>query len=60
MFNVAHKYDYIFKTILDVHNGQNGWYSKNSHLPSLALFSKKDSVEIVQQDEAKGNEEAIA
>jgi len=61
MFNVAHKYDYIFKTILDVHNGQNGWYSPNSHLPSsLALFCKKDGVQIVEQDETKGNKKAIA
>ena len=33
MYEVAHTYDYIFKTILDIHNGQNGWYAKTSHLP---------------------------
>ena len=32
MYNVAHKYDYIFKTILDVHNGKNGWYSPDTHI----------------------------
>jgi len=33
MFNVAHKYEYVFKTIMDVHiKGKNGWYSPDSHL----------------------------
>ena len=33
MFNVAHKYEYVFKTIMDVHTpGKNGWYSPDSHL----------------------------
>jgi glycosyltransferase involved in cell wall biosynthesis len=33
MYEVAHTYDYIFKTILDIYNGQSGWYAKTSHLP---------------------------
>lgn len=33
MFNVAHKYEYVFKTIMDVHiKDRNGWYSPDSHL----------------------------
>jgi GR25 family glycosyltransferase involved in LPS biosynthesis len=33
MFNVAHKYEYAFKTIMDVHTpGKNGWYSPECHL----------------------------
>ena len=36
MYNVAHKYDYVFRTILDVHTpGKNGWYSPDTHIPSL-------------------------
>jgi len=29
---VGRQYSYAFKTILDVHNGANGWYSPVSHL----------------------------
>ena len=35
MFNVARKYEYAFKCIMDVHNGTNGWYSRDSHLECL-------------------------
>jgi glycosyltransferase involved in cell wall biosynthesis len=35
MFNVARKYDYAFKSIMDIHNGKNGWYSEDSHLSLL-------------------------
>jgi glycosyltransferase involved in cell wall biosynthesis len=34
MFNVGKKYEYAFKSIMDVHNGTNGWYSTQSHLVS--------------------------
>ena len=33
--NVARKYEYAFKSILDVHNGNNGWYSPESHMNVL-------------------------
>jgi glycosyltransferase involved in cell wall biosynthesis len=36
MFNVARKYDYAFKSIMDIHNGGNGWYSTESHIPRLS------------------------
>ena len=36
MYNVARQYDYTFKTILDVNNGNNGWYSKESHIELLS------------------------
>lgn len=35
MFEVGKKYEYAFKCIMDVHNGTNGWYSKESHLDAL-------------------------
>ena len=37
MFQVAKTYDYIFKTILDVHNGKNGWYSPDTHIKSITF-----------------------
>ena len=35
MYNVAKQYEYVFKTIMDVHNGKNGWYSPDTHLTAL-------------------------
>lgn len=36
MFNVARQYEYAFKSIIDINNGANGWYSNTSHI-GLAL-----------------------
>ena len=35
MYNVAKKYDYVFKNIIDIYNGNGGWYAKKSHLQLL-------------------------
>ena len=35
MYNVAKKYDYAFRTINDVYNGTNGWYSPNKNILAL-------------------------
>ena len=35
MYNIAKKYDYCFKNILDISNGKKGWYAEKSHLDSL-------------------------
>lgn len=35
MYNVAFKYDYIFKTILHIYDGTNGWYSPTTHIDLL-------------------------
>jgi len=35
MYNLAKKYDYAFKNILDIHNGKNGYYAEESHLECL-------------------------
>jgi hypothetical protein len=32
MYKLAHNYEYVFKTVLDVFNGKNGWYSPDTHL----------------------------
>lgn len=39
MFNVARQYEYVFKTIMDIYNGTNGWYSPVSHMPALKAVS---------------------
>jgi glycosyltransferase involved in cell wall biosynthesis len=36
MYNVAKKYDYTFKNILDVHNGTHGWYSNAKHIELIS------------------------
>ena len=35
MYNVAYKYEYVFNSIMDVSNGNNGWYSKKSYINLL-------------------------
>lgn len=35
MYNVGIKYEYVFKTIMDVSNGKNGWYSPDSYIELL-------------------------
>jgi glycosyltransferase involved in cell wall biosynthesis len=32
MYNLAHNYEYVFKSILDISNGNGGWYSKNTYI----------------------------
>ena len=34
--HVAHQYDYVFRTVLEVHRPeQNGWYSTETYIPSV-------------------------
>jgi hypothetical protein len=33
---VGKSYEHALKSIMDVHNGKNGWYSETSHLACLA------------------------
>jgi len=35
MYNVGKQYEYAFKNIIDIHNGNNGWYSENSYIDLL-------------------------
>ncbi len=36
MYTLAHQYDYVFRSILDVHiPGKNGWYSPDTHIRPL-------------------------
>jgi len=43
MNNIGKKYEYAFKNILEIHNGNNGWYSQNTYL-DLLDDEKKDFV----------------
>jgi len=43
MYNVARQYEYVFRTILDVHiPGKNGWYSPDTHIESLLTDKPSD------------------
>jgi len=47
MFNVGKKYEHAFKSLLDIFNGTNGWYSPNKHIgcmDPLAIEEKKEYV----------------
>jgi glycosyltransferase involved in cell wall biosynthesis len=35
MFILAAKYEYVFKNVLNIHNGANGWYAQDSYLELL-------------------------
>lgn len=36
MYNIAYKYEYVYKSILDVYTpSKNGWYSPDSHIKTL-------------------------
>lgn len=37
MYNVGKKYEYVFKTIMDVSNGKNGWYSPDSYIELMNI-----------------------
>lgn len=37
-YRVAHRYEYIMRCILDIHNGTNGWYSPNCHLHAMESY----------------------
>jgi len=32
MYKLAKHYEYVFKSVVDIHNGSGGWYSKESYL----------------------------
>ena len=35
MYHIAKQYEYAFKNILDIYNGNGGWYSNKSHIELL-------------------------
>ena len=36
MYNVANQYEYVFKSILDIYNGNNGWYSQDTYISQMS------------------------
>jgi len=42
MYNVAKKYEHAFKSILDIFNGTNGWYSPNIHTGCMDPYMIED------------------
>jgi hypothetical protein len=42
MYNLAYDYEYVFKSVNDIHNGKNGWYSPDSHILFSIMKSFKD------------------
>ena len=45
MYNVGKKYEHAFKSLLDIFNGTNGWYSPNSHIGCVDPFKKEEKKE---------------
>ena len=35
MFKLANNYEYVFKSVLDIYNGKNGWYSPDTHIKAI-------------------------
>jgi glycosyltransferase involved in cell wall biosynthesis len=35
MYKLAHNYEYVFKSVLDIQNGKGGWYSSDTHIAPL-------------------------
>ena len=35
MYKLANNYEYVFKTVLNIHNGKGGWYSTDTNIPVL-------------------------
>ena len=46
MYNVGKKYEYIFKTILNIYDGTNGWYSPNNFMHLLHEYEVGSSNDI--------------
>ena len=51
MYNVAKKYEYVFKTIMDVSNGKNGWYSPDTHIEVLKDSQLEPQMELQLENE---------
>jgi len=44
MYNLAKQYKYVLKSIMDIHNGKGGWYSKDIHVKELTNILDLDMV----------------
>lgn len=50
MYNVAYKYEYAFDTILDVHNGNGGWYSKGTNIEKMDKYYAIKATPCLEED----------
>ena len=50
MYNVAKRYEHAFKSILDIFNGTNGWYSTNVHIGCVDPYKIEDKKEYESWD----------
>ncbi len=47
MYKLAYKYEYIFKSVLDIYTpGKNGWYSPDSYINNTNVHNLNDKLEI--------------
>lgn len=44
MYNIAKRYEHAFKSIIDIYNGTNGWYSPNQHIKCLDPTNKLEDM----------------
>ena len=42
MLEVAKRYEYILRSINDIHNGKNGWYSPDSYVSVLETYAQSE------------------
>ena len=35
MEEIGKKYEYALRSILEIHNGNNGWFSRNSYIENI-------------------------
>ena len=59
MYKLAYNYEYIFKSILDIHTtGKNGWYSPDNHIKTLQISNQSNEL-IDETTIEKQNDETI-
>ena len=42
MYNVGIRYEYVFKSLIDIYNGNNGWYSQKQNIKLLGEYYNND------------------
>jgi glycosyltransferase involved in cell wall biosynthesis len=55
MYKLAYNYEYVFKNILDMYNGNGGWYSSKSHILNLDNINKIKNMPVIDIKERNLN-----
>ena len=50
MYNLAPKYKYVLNSIIDIHNGKGGWYSKDTHIKQISNIIDLDMIYYINLD----------